>query len=342
MKSPLSIEIVDRDELGGLMSSEQPTRIFVAGHAGMAGSALIRLLRNQQGNELILRRRSELDLTRQAEVEAFFRDEQIDQVYLAAAKVGGIKANSDFPADFIRENLSIQTHILHASHLSGVKRLLFLGSSCIYPRMADQPMLESALMTGSLEPSNEAYAVAKIAGIKMCESYRRQYGNDFRSVMPTNLYGPNDNFDLQNSHVLPALLRKFHEAVISGEAQVPVWGSGRPRREFLHVDDMAAACLHVMNLPEEHYWSMVDPACSHVNVGTGTDISISELAHLVAEISGFKGAIEFDPGMPDGTPRKLLNIDRIRQSGWEPEIELKQGLAQTREWMIEQWDQLRK
>jgi GDP-L-fucose synthase len=317
-------------------------RVFVAGHNGMAGSALVRRLQNDAGIELVLRSRAELDLTRQAEVEQFFQNQRIEYVYLAAAKVGGIKANSDFPADFIRDNLQIQTNVIDAAFRSGVSRLLFLGSSCIYPRLAEQPIKESALMTAALEPSNEAYAVAKIAGIKMCESYNRQYGTDFRSVMPTNLYGPNDNFDLKSSHVLPALLRKFHSAVIDKADHVTVWGSGKPRREFMHVDDMAAACLHLMALPVEKYRSRVEPACSHVNVGTGSDVSIGELAEMVAAITGFTGRIDFDTSMPDGTPRKLLDVGRLDSLGWRHEISLESGLRLTHEWMVRNWETIRR
>jgi len=314
--------------------------IFIAGHRGMVGSALVRRLRSTTEERLLTRSRAELDLTRLSELESFFAGENVDTVYLAAARVGGIKANNDLPADFIRENLQIQTNVIHAAFQAGVSRLLFLGSSCIYPRLAAQPMSEDALMTGPLEGSNEAYAVAKIAGIKMCEAYRRQHGCDFRSVMPTNLYGPNDNFDLKSSHVMPALLRKFHQAVISGDRTVSVWGSGRPRREFLHVDDMAAACCHIMSLPEERYWSVVSDRCSHVNVGTGADISIAELAKLIAGITGFQGTIEFDPTMPDGTPRKLLDVSRLETLGWHAQISLQQGIRQACAWMIEHWDDL--
>jgi GDP-L-fucose synthase len=309
---------------------------YVAGHNGMVGSALVRHLRARGSEAIITRERDQLDLTRQAEVESFFADREIDTVYLAAARVGGIKANNDSPADFIRDNLQIQTNIIAAAHRAGVRRLLFLGSSCIYPRLAEQPMSEETLMTGVLEPTNEAYAVAKIAGIKMCEAYRRQFGSDFRSVMPTNLYGPGDNYDLETSHVLPALLRKFHEAVENGDPTVQVWGSGRPRREFLHVDDMAAACCHLMGLSESRYWSAVSDHCSHVNVGCGMDISIAELAELIAGITGFHGQIEFDPTMPDGTPRKLLDVSRLRSLGWEAGISLEDGIQETFEWMIKQ------
>jgi GDP-L-fucose synthase len=306
----------------------------------MVGSALVRRLRRDGQRELLLRTRAELDLTRQSEVEQFFADERIDRVYLAAALVGGIKANYERPAEFIRENLLIQTNVIDAAHRAGVSRLLFLGSSCIYPRLAEQPMREDALMTGPLEGTNEAYAVAKIAGIKMCESYRRQHGCDFRSAMPTNLYGPHDNFDLESSHVLPALLRKFHQAVRHGEDVVPVWGSGRPRREFLHVDDMADACLHLMELEPDLYWSVANDRCSHVNVGSGTDLSIAELAALVGRVAGFGGAIEFDASMPDGTPRKLLDVGRLRALGWEAQIGLEDGIRQTYDWMTAHWEEI--
>ncbi len=306
----------------------------------MVGSALLRRLETGGEHRLITRERAGLDLTRQGEVEAFFADEKIGGVYLAAARVGGINANKEQPADFIRENLQIQTNVIHSAWRAGVSRLLFLGSSCIYPRLAAQPMKEEALMTGPLEGTNEAYAVAKIAGIKMCESYRRQHGCDFRSVMPTNLYGPHDNFDLQTSHVLPALLRKFHQAAIGGESEVSVWGSGRPFREFLHVDDMASACLHVMGLSGERYWSAVSERCSHVNVGSGKDISIRDLAELIAEVAGFDGRVVFDPDMPDGAPRKLLDASRLRALGWSSRISLDEGIRSTYEWMVRHWDEL--
>jgi GDP-L-fucose synthase len=324
----------------GSITEADRRRIYVAGHSGMVGAALVRQLEPVGHTELILRTRDDLDLTRQLEVERFFERERIDRVYLAAARVGGIKANNEMPADFILENLQIQTNVIHAAHMAGVERLLFLGSSCIYPRLAAQPMVESALMSGPLESTNEAYAVAKIAGIRMCESYRRQHGSDFRSVMPTNLYGPNDNYDLQTSHVLPALLRKFHTAVTEGAASVSVWGSGRPRREFLHVDDMAAASVHIMDLAPEQYWSVAEAACSHINVGTGRDVSIAELAELVAAITGFQGRIEFDAGMPDGTPRKLLDVGRLESLGWKHEIRLEEGIRATYGWMVEHWNQI--
>jgi nucleoside-diphosphate-sugar epimerase len=310
-------------------------RIFVAGHRGMVGSAILRCLHAAGAGDIVTLSRSELDLTRQAEVESFFGCERIDTVYLAAARVGGIKANRDEPAEFIRENLQIQTNVIQSAHQAGVARLLFLGSSCIYPRLAAQPMAEDALLTGVLEQTNEAYAVAKIAGIKMCEAYRRQYGSDFRSAMPTNLYGPNDNFDLDSSHVLPALLRKFHTAAVNGDQTVTVWGSGAPRREFLHVDDLAAAACHLVDLSAERYWSAVSNHCSHVNVGCGVDISIAELAELIASICGFEGRIEFDPAMPDGTPRKLLDVSRLEALGWKAQVPLEQGICATRDWMVQ-------
>jgi GDP-L-fucose synthase len=319
---------------------KEPGKIFVAGHRGMVGSALVRCLEQAGEGQLLTRTRSQLDLTRQQEVESFFVDEKINTVYLAAARVGGIKANNEYPADFIRQNLQIQTNVIESAFQAGVSRLLFLGSSCIYPRLADQPMREDALMTGPLEGTNEAYAVAKIAGIKMCESYRRQHGCDFRSAMPTNLYGPDDNFDLETSHVLPALLRKFHQATINSDPLVRVWGSGRPRREFLHVDDMAAASCHLMGLSEERYWSAVSERCSHVNVGCGSDVSIAELAELIATVTGFSGSIEFDPDLPDGTPRKLLDVSRLESMGWKAAITLEQGIRQTDSWMVEHWDEL--
>ncbi len=318
-------------------SSEQP--VFIAGHRGMVGSALCRHL-EQAGAPLLTRTRDALDLTRQNEVEAFFRDHRVSQVYLAAAKVGGIHANNEYPADFLYQNLLIEANVIHAAFKAGVQRLLFLGSSCIYPKHATQPMTEDSLLTGTLEPTNEAYAIAKIAGIKLCESYNRQHGTDFRSVMPTNLYGPGDNFHLQNSHVVPALLRKFHQAKLDGDSSVPVWGSGRPKREFLHVDDMAAACRFVMELPAETYWSAVDPRCSHLNVGVGKDCSIAELAGTIKRVSEFDGELNFDASKPDGTPRKLLDVSRINHLGWQAEIGLEHGLKDAYQWMAERWDSI--
>jgi GDP-L-fucose synthase len=308
------------------------SRIFIAGHRGMVGSALVRALGNA-GNELIVKRRTDLDLTNQAAVQAFFATERIDQVYLAAARVGGIHANNVYPANFIYDNLMIEANVIHQAFVAGVKRLLFLGSSCIYPKAVAQPMREDALLTGVLEPTNEPYAIAKIAGIKMCESYNRQYGEshgiDYRSVMPTNLYGPGDNYHPENSHVVPALIRRFSEAQDSGTETVTIWGTGTPRREFLHVDDMAAASIHVMNLPKTDYNAHTQPMQSHINVGYGDDVTIGELAHLVAEATGFAGQIMFDTTKPDGTPRKLMDSSRLSALGWKATIPLEQGLKQT-------------
>jgi len=319
------------------MAADAVPRVFVAGHTGMVGSALLRRLEADGGVEVVTRSRAELDLTRQAEVDAFFAAEAIDQIYLAAAKVGGIQANDRYPADFIFENLAIEANVIHAAQRAGVGRLLMLGSSCIYPRGAPQPMPEEALLTGPLELTNEPYAIAKIAGIKLCESCNRQYGTDFRSVMPTNLYGPRDNFDPETSHVLPALLRRFHEAAVDGAEQVTVWGTGRPRREFLHVDDLADACLFVMGLPAETYRGATRARCSHLNVGCGEDISIADLAGLVAATVGYRGAIRFDTSRPDGTPRKLLDISRMRALGWQARIPLEEGIRSTWQWLEEHW-----
>ena len=316
------------------------SKIFVAGHRGLVGSAIMRRLQAEGCKNLVLRTHKELDLIDQSAVRFFFEQERPEIVVLAAAKVGGIMANFTYPGEFIYENIMIQSNIIHWSQKTGVKRLLFLGSACIFPKLAPQPMKEEYLLTGPLEPTNDAYAVAKIAGIKMCESYRRQYGSDFRSVMPTNLYGPNDNFDFETSHVLPALLRKFHQAVLTKGDTVSVWGSGRPRREFLHVDDMVAASLHIMNLSQDSYWSVATPHCSHINVGSGSDVSILELSELIAGITGFNGRIEFDASMPDGTPRKLLDISRLKQLGWQKETGLEEGIRQTYAWMVEHWSQV--
>ncbi|AKJ94911.1 GDP-L-fucose synthase [Thioalkalivibrio versutus] len=307
------------------MSNSQ--RVFVAGHRGMVGSAICRQLEDWPGVELLTRSHAELDLTDQAAVEAFMRVERPDRVYLAAAKVGGIHANNTYPAEFIRDNLAIQTNVIHGAHIAGVRRLLFLGSSCIYPREAPQPIPEEALLTGPLEPTNEPYAIAKIAGIKLCESYNRQYGTDYRSVMPTNLYGPGDNYHPENSHVIPGLIRRFHEAKRAGAGHVTVWGSGTPRREFLHVDDMAAACVHVMNLDHVTYAEHTQPMLSHINVGTGEDLAIADLARLVARVVGFAGELRFDTSRPDGTPRKLLDVSRLAALGWKARIELEEGLS---------------
>lgn len=311
-------------------------RIYVAGHRGMVGSALVRKLQAENAGEIITRTRQELDLTDQAAVRAFFASEQIDQVYLAAAKVGGIHANNTYPADFIYENLMIEANIINAAHVSDVQNLLFLGSSCIYPKMADQPMREDALLTGQLEPTNEPYAIAKITGIKLCESYQRQYGRDYRSVMPTNLYGPGDNFHPENSHVVPALMRRFHEAAATGDASVTVWGSGTPMREFLHVDDMAAASVHVMGLTQETHAENSDPMLSHINVGTGVDCTIRELAETMMAVTSYKGDLVFDASKPDGTPRKLMDVTKLANLGWQASIPLRDGLEQTYAWFLSQ------
>jgi len=306
-------------------------RIYVAGHRGMVGSAIVRALKNSGDAELITRSHNELDLTDQSAVRAFFKHERPDQVYLAAAKVGGIHANNAYPADFIYQNLMIEANVIDAAFQSGVKKLLFLGSSCIYPKHAAQPMAEDALLTGTLELTNEPYAIAKIAGIKLCESYNRQYGTshgvDYRSVMPTNLYGPGDNYHPENSHVLPGLIRRFHEAKQSGAPKVTVWGSGTPRREFLYVDDMAAASIHVMNLPQQQYLGLTQPMLSHINVGIGADITIAEAAQAIARVIGYVGELEFDTAKPDGTPRKWLSSAKLMQTGWSPKVQLQEGLA---------------
>lgn len=315
--------------------------IFIAGHNGMVGSALVRQLQHQPGVKLITASRNELDLTSQAAVQTFFQQQRIDQVYLAAAKVGGIHANNEYPAEFIYQNLMIEANIIHAAHTSGVQKLLFLGSSCIYPKLAEQPMKESALLTGTLEPTNEPYAIAKIAGIKLCESYNRQYGRDYRSVMPTNLYGENDNFHPQNSHVIPAMMRRFHEAKQVGDKQVVVWGSGKPMREFLHVSDMAAASVHVMNLDNATYQANTQPMLSHINVGTGVDCTIRELAETMQRVVGFNGELVFDTSKPDGAPRKLMDVSRLKALGWQASISLEQGLQQTYHWFLQHQEQLR-
>lgn len=316
-------------------------RIFVAGHRGMVGSAIVRQLAPRGDVELVLRTRDELDLLDGRAVQAFFAGAGIDQVYLAAAKVGGIVANNTYPADFIYENMMIESNIIHAAHLHNVNKLLFLGSSCIYPKLARQPMAESELLQGTLEPTNEPYAIAKIAGIKLCESYNRQYGRDYRSVMPTNLYGPHDNFHPDNSHVIPALLRRFHEAAQSHAPEVVVWGSGTPMREFLHVDDMAAASIHVMELAREVWQENTDPMLSHINVGTGVDCTIRELAQTIAKVVGYQGRVVFDAAKPDGTPRKLLDVTRLHQLGWYHEISLEAGLAGTYQWFLENQQRFR-
>lgn len=310
-------------------------RIFVAGHRGMVGAAIVRQLSQRNNVELVLRTRDQLNLLDAGAVQAFFAAERIDQVYLAAAKVGGIVANNTYPADFIYENMMIESNIIHAAHLHNVNKLLFLGSSCIYPKQSTQPIAESELLQGTLEPTNEPYAIAKIAGIKLCESYNRQYGRDYRSVMPTNLYGPHDNFHPSNSHVIPALLRRFHEAREQNTPDVVVWGSGTPMREFLHVDDMAAASIHVMDLAQEVLQEYTQPMLSHINVGTGVDCTIRELAQTIAQVVGYKGRVVFDASKPDGTPRKLLDVTRLHQLGWYHEISLEAGLASTYQWFLE-------
>jgi len=305
-------------------------KIFIAGHKGMVGSALIRFLKKQEV-QIITKDKKELDLLNQEEVKNFFKYQKIDQVYLAAAKVGGIYANNTYPAEFIYENLIIQTNIIHSAFVNGVKKLLFLGSSCIYPKNATQPIKESELLNGKLEPTNEPYALAKIAGIKMCESYNRQYSItnniDYRSVMPTNLYGPGDNYDLVNSHVIPALIRKFYEAKLKNEKKVIVWGTGTPRREFLYVDDAAKACYYIMNLNRDTFYKDVDPLCSHINLGSGFDLTIEELAKTIKNIIGFNGLIKFDSGKPDGVKKKLLDCKRLYDLGWKPEVSLEHGLS---------------
>jgi GDP-L-fucose synthase len=303
------------------------TKIYVAGHRGMVGSAIVRVLESRGFNDIVTRTHAELDLTSQASVRAFFAQEKPEQVVLAAAKVGGIHANNTYPAEFIYENLMLEANVIHEAWRAGVKRLLFLGSSCIYPRMAPQPMREDALLTGPLEPTNEPYAIAKIAGIKLCESYNRQYGTDYRSVMPTNLYGPGDNYHGENSHVIPALIRRFHEAKAAGAPEVVIWGTGTPRREFLHVDDMAEASVHVLTLDRATYDANTQPMMSHINVGTGDDIAIRDLAALIGKTVGFAGRIEYDTTKPDGTPRKLMDPGRLRALGWSPRVGLEEGLA---------------
>lgn len=304
-------------------------RIYVAGHNGLVGSAIVRALRQRDYSNIVTRTHSELDLTDQQQVQAFFLSEQLDEIYLAAAHVGGIHANNTYPAEFIYQNLMIEANVIHQAWHSGIKKLLFLGSSCIYPRLAKQPIQEESLLTGSLEPTNEPYAIAKIAGIKLCESYNRQYGTDYRSVMPTNLYGPGDNYHPENSHVIPALLRRFHDAKIHGAKKVTVWGTGTPRREFLYVDDMADACLHVMELERATYQACTTPTSSHINIGTGEEVTIRELADLVANVTGYQGSIEFDIEKPDGTPRKLISNIRLSMLGWHGKMELKKGLPIT-------------
>lgn len=320
---------------------EKNSKIFVAGHRGLVGSAIVRKLKNEGYDNLVLKTRQELDLRDKKAVESFFKTEQPEYVFLAAAKVGGIQANNTYPADFIIQNIEIETNVITSALQVGVKRLLFLGSSCIYPRECPQPIKEEYLLTGQLEPTNEPYAIAKIAGIKMCESINRQHGTDFRSLMPTNLYGPGDNFHPENSHVIPGLLRRFHEAKVRGDKYVNVWGSGRPRREFMHVDDLASACVYIMNLDKDIYDNFTQPMLSHVNVGVGKDCSIKELAETIAEVVGFDGEICFDTSKPDGTPQKLLDISRISALGWSAKISLEEGLKHTYQWFLENKESLR-
>lgn len=315
--------------------------IFVAGHKGMVGAAIVHKLTALGYCNILTRSHAELDLTNQAAVNAFFADHSIEQVYLAAAKVGGIHANNTYPAEFIYQNLMIEANIIHAAHSHNVQKLLFLGSSCIYPKLAEQPMREDALLTGTLEPTNEPYAIAKIAGIKLCESYNRQYGRDYRSVMPTNLYGPGDNYHPENSHVIPALIRRFHDAKQRGDAQVAVWGSGTPRREFLHVDDMASASVHVMELEASTWQEHVSPMCSHINVGSGVDCTIRQLAESIAAVVGYHGEIVFDASKPDGAPRKWMDSSVLQQLDWQANYTLKHGLADAYQWFTENAQQVR-
>lgn len=310
-------------------------KIFVAGHKGMVGGAIVRALQAKGYRQVVTRDRNQLDLCNQLQVNEFFAKERPKYVFLAAAKVGGIHANNEYPAEFIYQNLMIEANIINAAYYFGVERLLFLGSSCIYPKMAEQPMKESALLTGTLEPTNEPYALAKIAGIKLCESYNRQYTTDYRSVMPTNLYGPGDNFHPENSHVIPALLRRFHEAVESGSRVVEIWGTGKPMREFLYVDDMADACLHVMSLEKSVIEQATQPMLSHINVGTGLDVTIKTLAETIARVTGFKGEINFNTAMPDGAPRKLMDVSLLADLGWRASVSLEDGLAKAYDWFIQ-------
>ena len=322
------------------MSKDFNQKIYVAGHRGMVGSAIVRNLQAKGYNNIVTRTHAEMDLTNQVAVKNFFEQEKPDQVYLAAAKVGGIYANNTFPAEFIYDNLMVQNNVIHQAFLNGVKKLLFLGSSCIYPKLAPQPMSEDALLTGKLEPTNEPYAVAKIAGIKMCESYNRQYGSshgvDYRSVMPTNLYGPGDNYHPENSHVIPALIRRFHEAKVSNTPEVIIWGTGTPRREFLYVDDMAAASVFVMELDKSIYDSHTSPMQSHINVGFGSDITIAELAAAVANATDYQGKIVFDPSKPDGAPRKWMSSSKLNKLGWVPRVSMELGLRNAYQEMLEQ------
>jgi len=316
-------------------------KIYVAGHRGMVGSAILRNLKSQRQENLVTRTHAELDLTKQEKVHEFFEAEKVDQIYLCAAKVGGIHANNNFPAAFIYENLMIEANVIHSAWQTGVSKLLFLGSSCIYPKLAEQPMKENVLLSGPLELTNEPYAISKIAGIKLCESYNRQYKTNFRSVMPTNLYGPGDNYHSENSHVIPGLIRRFHEAKVNRAQEVVIWGSGDPYREFLYVDDMASASIHVMNMESSDYKKQTEPMLSHLNVGFGTDIKISDLAIAVARIVKYDGDIVFDTEKPDGAPRKLLDSSRLNALGWHPKVTLEDGLSKTYIDFLENYKQLR-
>ena len=310
-----------------MMAANNPPKIYVAGHRGMVGSAILRELKSQGQHTMVVRTHAELDLTDQHAVRAFFASEKPDQVYMAAAKVGGIHANNTYPAEFIYDNLMVQANVIHEAYKVGVQKLLFLGSSCIYPKAVRQPMREDALLSGILESTNEPYAIAKIAGIKLCESYNRQYGVDYRSVMPTNLYGAGDNYHPENSHVIPALIRRFHEAKVNLAPEVIIWGSGAPMREFLYVDDMAAASVYVMNLDKGLYDKHTEPMQSHVNVGFGSDVTVKELAQTISEVIGYQGLIGFDPTKPDGTPRKLMDSSRLNSLGWQAQVNLRDGLS---------------
>ncbi|MDX8129332.1 GDP-L-fucose synthase [Methylomonas sp. OY6] len=320
---------------------DKQDKIYLAGHRGMVGSAIYRQLTEAGYQNIVVLTHAELDLTDQTAVQDFMQQERPKQVILAAAKVGGIHANNEYPAEFIYQNLMMEANVVHQAWRIGCKQLLFLGSSCIYPKFAEQPMRESALLTGVLESTNEPYAISKIAGIKLCESYNRQYGVDYRSVMPTNLYGENDNFHLQNSHVIPALIRKFHDAKLGNSPTVSVWGTGKAMREFLHVEDMAAACLHVMALDKEQYQSCTEPMLSHLNVGTGEDVTVRELAETIQDVVGFQGQISWDSTKPDGTPRKLMDVSKLKSLGWQPKIPLKTGLELTYRWFLEHQGQFK-